>query len=670
MSAFLNIFRTVLLITACLGCSYAQSPDESVKKVHVVFKTHLDIGFTNLSSEVTRLYIDKFIPKAIETAEELRKSGGKERYVWTTGSWLVRTFMEQATPEEIKRLEEAIKRGDIVWNGLPYTIESEVANKELFEAFLNLSKDLDRRFGKKTTAAKLTDVPGHTRGIVPLLSKAGISFLHIGVNPASKVPGVPPICRWQDPSGSEIILMYQKDYGSAMVLPDGETAISIAFTGDNHGPHSVEEVKGIYAGLQKRFPNAEIMASNLNNIAAELEKSKSSLPVVTNEIGDTWIHGMGSSPIRMARFRAMQRLYAKWIEEKRLDPNSGEAIDFAVTLGLIAEHTWGVDVKTHLKNWDKYDVDVFRQSRELPEFKMAEASWKELDANVDKAVEFLPPNLQAEAKKELAGIGNPVSRSIKGENIPGHITKQGAFQINHKDFKMTAGILAYQSFSKEDFDAFQKAYLTRRVGWAIADFGKPGLEKSKAQSATIEATVQNCDHTVEGKQQKTDCSLSFPKDSRVDSRILPEETYVNYSFDPDKNAVHVNVTINKKPANRLPEAYWFSFMPEQVKNIFVEKTGEMIDVLDVVEGGNRQLHGMDRYVEIVTSTGRIRITSLDALLVAVGERNLLNHSTKQPDIGKGVHFCLFNNVWGTNFSMWFEGSITYRFCITFHPQGK
>jgi len=75
----------------------------------------------------------------------------------------------------------------------------------LFEFGLSLSQELDARFGRQTIAAKMTDVPGHTRGIVPLLAQAGVKFLHIGVNPASTVPGVPPLFRWQDPSGAEIV---------------------------------------------------------------------------------------------------------------------------------------------------------------------------------------------------------------------------------------------------------------------------------------------------------------------------------------------------------------------------------------------------------------------------------------------------------------------------------
>lgn len=128
----------------------------------------------------------------------MRAAGGEQRYVWTTGSWLIWAYLNQASPEQVRRLEAGIRRGDIVWNGIPYTVESEAINGPLLSGMLNLSELLDRRYGKRTTGAKMTDVPGHTRSIVPLLSRAGIRLLHIGVNGATPVPRVPEICRWRD----------------------------------------------------------------------------------------------------------------------------------------------------------------------------------------------------------------------------------------------------------------------------------------------------------------------------------------------------------------------------------------------------------------------------------------------------------------------------------------
>lgn len=37
--------------------------------------------------------------------------------------------------------------------------------------------------------------------------------------------------------------------------------------------------------------------------------------------------------------------------------------------------------------------------------------------------------------------------------------------------------------------------------------------------------------------------------------------------------------------------------------LVAEKTGERIDLLDVLPGGNRQMHGIDRYVDMITNEG-------------------------------------------------------------------
>ncbi len=36
-----------------------------IKTVHLVFKTHLDVGFTDLAANVVRHYFDTFIPGAL-----------------------------------------------------------------------------------------------------------------------------------------------------------------------------------------------------------------------------------------------------------------------------------------------------------------------------------------------------------------------------------------------------------------------------------------------------------------------------------------------------------------------------------------------------------------------------------------------------------------------------
>ena len=642
---------------------FSRQTDESIKKVHLVFKTHLDIGFTELSSVVEQQYINDFIPKALDVIDQLRNEKAEESYVWTTGSWLISEYLQRATPEAVKRLEEAILRGDIVWNGVPYTTGSELMSKDLFAACLNLSRQLDRRFGKKTFAAKMTDVPGHTRSIVTPLYDAGITFLHIGVNPVSAVPEVPPICRWRNTDGKEIVLMYQGVYGEDMILPDGETVVSINFTNDNLGPHTMDQIKEIYAAARARYPKANIAATSLNEIAKDMQTMVDKIPVLTSEIGDTWIYGYTGSPTRMSQYRALSRLFSKWTSTGKLDMNSSVAINFAINLGLIAEHTWGLDVKTFLKNWDKYDLDIFNESRNLPAFKLIEQSWAEQDAYIGQAIALLPTSLQKEARRELKDIGKAPSLKIKNNDRYPQLSEHGAYNMSVEGVNVLIGELVYQTYSADDYASYHNMYLRDKPQWGLEDFGKPGLENSKAKSATIVANTTNCKVMKTGKGTVIQCNLQFPDSEDIDPRVLPENTTIEYMIPTSGNSIEMKVSFRNKPANRLPEAYLLSFVPSEIVKILAEKTGCMVDVSDVVAGGNRQMHAIDNHIDIVTNKGTVRITSLDAPVVVVGQRKMLNYSKILPDLNDGVHFSLLNNLWGTNFTMWYEGNATYRFKI-------
>ena len=73
----------------------------------------------------------------------------------------------------------------------------------MIEGSLALARSLDQRFGTVTTGAKMTDVPGHTRGIIAPLARHGVTFLEIGVNGGSTPAELPPIFLWKDPSRRE-----------------------------------------------------------------------------------------------------------------------------------------------------------------------------------------------------------------------------------------------------------------------------------------------------------------------------------------------------------------------------------------------------------------------------------------------------------------------------------
>ncbi len=653
------------------------------RNIHLIFKTHLDVGFTNYATRVINDYITLHIPSALRVAREMRESGLEQRFIWTTGSYLIYEFLDRAYPSARKEMEDAILAGDIKWHALPFTTHTELEDADLFRFGLTLSQELDNRFGKTTIAAKLTDVPGHTRGIVPMLAEAGIRFLHIGVNPGSSVPQVPPLFRWVDPSGADLVVMYESGYGSAFVIEGSDDSLAFGHTGDNLGPQSVEQVLQVYREVQEAIPGSHVFASTLDDFAATLEPLRSRLPVVTQEIGDTWIHGVGTDPIKVARYRELLRQRKEWLESKRMPQGNALYNAFHYKLMLVPEHTWGMDEKTWLGDREAYNNEDFDARRGLPNFQKFEASWAEKRNIINAAVDALDESpLADEARERLASI-RPVKPRIQDWTAcdpSSVILDQGKARLHFDphtgamvdwtfgeasrqftDAQHPLAWLRYQTFSAADYERFFHQYILPREqnnNWSRDDFTKPGLENSIAVSRWWQPVVSQAftkpgdilfHLTAEGKS--------------AESFGCPSNFYLHYQLDGSGRKVHIELQWFDKRACRMPEAIWLSFVPMLHENasLEIEKLGEKIDPLQVVPNGNRHLHASSGFIRFKQPGWTLAIQSLDAPLVAPGRPSLLDFNNDQPVIDQGAHFNLLNNLWGTNFPMWFEEDCRFRF---------
>ena len=667
-----------------------------IKRIHLIFKTHLDVGFTDFAANVVDSYFHHYIPKAIALAEQLRESGSPDRFVWTTGSWLIYEYLEQASPQQRRRMEAAITSGDITWHALPFTTHSELMDASLFRFGLSLSQALDQRFGKRTIAAKMTDVPGHTRGIVPLLDEAGVRFLHIGVNAASTPPDVPPVFVWHDPaSGAEVVVMYHKgSYGDLMVVPGLADAIAFAHTGDNLGPQSIEQLQRTYGEMREHFPSVEISASTMDAFAAHLPTIRAQLPVVTQEIGDTWIHGAGTDPKKMAQYRELLR----WRRQQLETGTSIEALHaFSRKLLSVPEHTWGLDVKTHLNDWTNYSAKDFQAARAGENFQKMEASWKEQRAYIQSAVTSLPSELQRAAEERLSALEPSRPDLSKFTSLPDASKPFTLDQfsvtfdpqtgcLNHlatKGDPLAGSPLAgsqwagpqnplgqfwYETFSATDYQRFYRQYnVNKRTthAWAIPDFTKPGIQTATAVHKTFLPRLVWAGQRAEDSGDIFLFLLEMPEEG-WQAYGAPRQLSLEMTFDRRQPRISFTLQWFGKPASRLPEAAWFSFIPRisQPRAWRIQKLGQWVSPHEVIRDGNRHLHALDSSARWTDGQKALHIQSLDAALLAPGKPALLDFNNRQPNLRQGLHFNLHNNLWGTNFPMWYEDDARFRFVFS------
>ena len=91
-----------------------------MQKVIVVSKTHLDLGFTDYAEHIYHKYLDEFIPNAVSIANELNADGSK-RFVWTTGSWLLKEALKNGSEQNRQALLQGLRSGNIAPHAMPFT---------------------------------------------------------------------------------------------------------------------------------------------------------------------------------------------------------------------------------------------------------------------------------------------------------------------------------------------------------------------------------------------------------------------------------------------------------------------------------------------------------------------------------------------------------------------
>lgn len=570
------------------------------KDVLVLFKTHLDIGFTDFAQNIANKYVFENIPKAIKVGYALKNSSTP--FVWTLGAWMVNEALKN---DKDGIVDKAIRDGIIVWHALPFTTHTELMNKKLFEESIKISQRLDARYNKKTIASKMTDVPGHTIGMVPIMSKYGIKFMHIGVNPATPLPDVPQIFRWKCHDDS-IVVMYQKDYGVHEEFDD--FVIYFAHTGDNLGPQSAQEVIDIYARIAEEYPDCNVIAATLDDVAERVLKMEN-IPVLEKEIGDTWIHGAGTDPLKVSRYRNLLRE----IENLKL-----EDVDLTDSLMLVPEHTWGKDIKTYFKNEKDYTASQMENVKDSFEYNDVVASWEEQREYVYRA-------------EKILGVKNEYS--VKTPDLH---DAQKCEPVEEPSIE-----ISWQLFDNSDYMNYKDTYMRLTVDWAIWDFTKVGLPDYEGAIYIAKAV----------SQYKKDDKLIY--EYRFDNNVETKYGLPYFWVEICDGKVEIK-WFNKKVC-RLPQAFWLKFkgLDEEWQ---INKMGEWINPNDII--GSPLISAVDKGIRNST----YELEMLDSCLVAPFGRNLLKYNLS--DKKQDMYINLYNNIWNTNFPMWYSDDSLFRFNLT------
>ncbi|MFI5382096.1 MAG: glycosyl hydrolase-related protein [Tepidisphaerales bacterium] len=326
----------------------------AVEDVWVVFKTHLDIGYTDRVDAVLNKYRVNMMEGALKVVEASRDLPPEKRFSWTLAGWpLAHVLGPQQDPARRARIEQAVREGAIAFHALPFTLHTESDDLEDLVRGLGFSSQLARGFDRPLPiSGKMTDVPCHSWVWPTLLSHAGVKFLQLGCNGTSAFVRVPPLFWWEGPDGSRILCNYTIDYGSGLRPPRNwpcKNYLAMVMTGDNHGPPTAAEVDNLRQQAAKSLPGVRVHFGTLDDFARAVLAENPELPVVRADMPDTWIHGWLSMPIEAKAAHNLRplepaldmldrQLRAWGLSTGNLAPALAEAYEQS---DLFSEHTFG-----------------------------------------------------------------------------------------------------------------------------------------------------------------------------------------------------------------------------------------------------------------------------------------------------------------------------------------
>ena len=736
----------------------------------MINSNHFDAGYADLTINVINEYFHVYFPRAASVGQELRdpkyaNQPGAGPLKWMTFSYMISLFfdcppaMGLQCPNQtlIDIVTNAIREQDIVWNAFPFNAELATGDASLITAGIELSQALKTRFntsGAMTKVLSTRDVPGMPRAVLPILKEAGIVALSEGMNGRMLPVNVPPAFRWQA-QDQDVMLPtlwhwggygQPNDPGNPVLLPNTGHVIAYAWRGDNEGPpetarevldnardflQRVQEATkrrtGLAGGATGKTDEIRVVSSTLADVVQALDQDDvwNVLPVVTQDLSDTWIWGVGQDPVKMARMRSIARARTAC----ELNPDTAEMcssanrdyLNFTRLALKTMEHTWGLSAG-HLgpeadRDWSNAALQS-QLTANQSNFRQLVQSWQEQRVlGIDDALSALPEGhpaqqlIQADfaemradpqpdpAKEGLAPVADmtsPVPFGSASEGLSGTVTFAGDGSIIGLKYDSGTpadiagplwaspdsplGLFRYQTLVYSQFDAWHKDYLRPNSG-GFNYYGKPESFMQAVPTPEQRLVAANLTQIWAGRSETVNTTVIMLqlKANKTLHTIYgaPREIWIRYNLHTQSNPssslkIACRVTLLDKVPTRLPEAAWFSFTVRRNTESHWEHSilDEWSDPLNVATGASNNLHYVSEQ-GVRRLKDEIQIKSQDTGLLRWGEVLPYPYPlTITPDLKLGASFNLFNNIWNTNYPMWFpfdelgnNNNLVYRFEI-------
>ena len=339
-------------------------------EIYILHHSHVDIGYTHVQTEVEHKHW-KYFEQVIDLARKTADYPPGSAFKWNVEVlWAVDSFLKQASPEDMQAFVDAVKKG---WIGLDALYGNELTalcRPEELVRLVDYAQTLRQRFDVTIDSAMITDVPGYTWGIVPVLAQSGVKYFSVGPNRGHRIGytlstwGDKPFY-WQSPSGKHEILCWVAGEGYSFFhsgrLDGGRLFNYLKRLGDSEYPYDMVQLRYSIGGdngppdpnmsdfvrdWNQKYAYPKLVVATTTEMFREFEQRYAEkIPRFRGDFTPYWEDGAGSSAAETAINRqAAERLVQAEALWAILNPAEYPTEQFREAwrnVILYDEHTWG-----------------------------------------------------------------------------------------------------------------------------------------------------------------------------------------------------------------------------------------------------------------------------------------------------------------------------------------
>lgn len=615
-------------LTAATDKRYINKELKNVKswKVYLLPHSHVDIGYTHVQTYVEK-YQWQHLENAIEYARNSEGYPGGSQFKWNTeGIWAVESYLKQVSPEKKEQFYEAVQKGWIGLDGFYGNELTALCRPEELMRFLERGQSIGQQIGVPVEAAMISDVPGNTWSMVPVMAQNGIKYFSIGPNPGHRIGstlkawGDRPFY-WVSPSGEEKVLCWMSSRGYASFhtglnltenirrinssaifdylnelevkdFPYDMTYLRYNIGSDNGPPD--EKLAGFVKEWNSKYQSPELIIATTAEMFRNFESEYAeTIPSVKGDFTPYWEDGAASSALETSinRDNAERLVQAEKIWSM-LDPDNYPADEFLEAwrnVILYDEHTWGSwnsisepELDFTNQQWkikQKFALDADRQSKKLLQDALSKISYKEKDV---KALQVV--NTSSWPRTDLVII--PADWDVPGVIIK---DRNGATVLSQK---LADGSIA---FLAKDIPPMGSAIYSIHKGRSAAS-AKISMSKNSIQNEFVTVEINPVRGSISSLKSITGNNEFELVDSEVNG--LNEYFYI----------------AGRDPSNPLPAAKG---------KIHIKEQGPVVNSI-VVESDAPGCKNLTREIRLVSGINRVDIINI------VDKKNIYEK--------EGVHF--------------------------------